>query len=153
MIKNVVFDIYNVLISEMDGPIHGTVDLLMELKSRNVPLYAITNLSEEGFEKALKHYPFLRIFDGVIVSGKVGLIKPDPAIFKHLLDTYDLQGGETLFIDDALSNVSGAKAAGLNAIQFIDPHQLENELFERRILKIEDYQSSQGCGEGCGCHH
>ena len=161
-IRNVVFDIYNVLVDESDGPIHEVVDLMMELRAQNVPIYAITNMSERGFESAKATYPFLRSFLDVVVSGKTGLMKPDPAIFTELLLNNNLIGSETLFIDDSQANVEGAKQAGMQAVQYLNPRQLENELISRGILVVEDGPEYSGCcgggcngacDGGCSCRH
>lgn len=155
MIKNIVFDIFDVLISPMDGPIHGSVDLLMELKSRGFPLYAVTNMSTEGFQQTRGQYPFLRLFDGVVVSGSIGLAKPDPKIFLHLLTQFNLDPKETLFIDDKSSNVQGALDAGLYAERFDNPRQLEKAFETYKILTFEEthgHDHGGCCGGGCGCH-
>lgn len=152
MIKNIVFDIFDVLISPMDGPIHGSVDLLMELKSRGFPLYSITNMSTEGFAETRAQYPFLRLFDGVVVSGSIGLMKPDPKIFQHLLTQFNLDPKETLFIDDKSSNVQGALDAGLYAERFDNPRQLEKAFETYKILTFEKTTDSGCCGGDCGCH-
>ena len=157
MIKNIVFDIYDVLIDGLEGPIHGSVDLLMELKDRGFPVYAITNMSTEGFNALRQQYPFLRLFDGVVISGSIGLAKPDPKIFLHLLTQFGLEPRETLFIDDKASNVQGALDAGIYALRFENPRQLEKALETYKVLwfaeESEDDEHGGGCcGGGCGCH-
>jgi len=153
MIKNIVFDILDVLI-DSDGPIHGSVDLLMEVKSLGFPVYCITNMHKEGFQELKQDYPFLRLFDGVVVSGGIGLAKPDPKIFLHLLNQFSLKADETLFIDDKASNVKGALEAGLFAVRFENPRQLEKTFEEYKILDFGNDVEPEGscCGGGCGCH-
>lgn len=155
MIKNIVFDIYDVLIDGLEGPIHGSVDLLMELKDRGFPVYTITNMSTEGFQSLKQEYPFLRLFDGVVISGSIGLAKPDPRIFLHLLNQFNLNPSETLFIDDKASNVQGALDAGIYAIRFENPRGLEKSLETYKVLSFEENDDDHGggcCGGGCGCH-
>lgn len=164
MIRNIVFDIFDVLIDPMEGPIHECVDLLMELKSRGFPLYAVTNMSTDGFNHTKAEYPFLRLFDGVVISGSIGLSKPDPKIFLHLLNQFNLEPSETFFIDDKASNVEGAIAAGIKAVRYENPRQLEKALITHQILVFEDQDvphsccgGNCGCGSshghgGCGCH-
>lgn len=144
----------------LGGPIHETVDLLMELKARGVPVYALSNWSAETFVRALEIFPFLRLFDGRIVSGEVKLAKPDPEIYKLLLSTYNLNPRETLFIDDRRENVQAAWDLGINAVQFLSPRQLEEDLIGYGVLKLEDYEDDEDsdmsggcCGGGCGCSH
>ncbi len=156
MIRNIVFDVFDVLIDGLEGPIHGSVDLLMEVKSRGFAVYAVTNMSTEGFQQIKQQYPFLRLFDGVVVSGSIGLAKPDPKIFLHLLTQFSLNPTETLFIDDKASNVQGALDAGIYAVRFENPRQLEKSFETYKILTFaEDEGDGHGggcCGGGCGCH-
>ena len=156
MIRNIVFDVLDVLI-DSDGPIHGSVDLLMEVKSRGFKVYSVTNMHREGFQQLKQEYPFLRLFDGVVISGAIGMAKPDPEIFRHLLTQFSLEPSETLFIDDKAANVRGAIEAGLFGVQFENPRQLEQKFEEYKILDFGNVDNSNDndsgcCGGGCGCH-
>lgn len=145
----------------LGGPIHESVDLLMELKSRKVPLYALSNWHHETFAEALDIFPFLRLFDGRIISGEVKIGKPDPAIYRLLLDTYKLNPRETLFIDDRRENVQAAWDLGINAVQFLSPRQLEQDLIGYGLIPADepgepddDLAGLGGCcGGGCACGH
>ena len=77
-----------------------------------------------------KNYPVFALLDGKVVSGDVRLLKPDAAIFRYLLDKYGLKAGESVFIDDTLPNVEGARAAGLAGLHFKDAAQLRKALQE-----------------------
>lgn len=138
------------------GPIHETVDILMSLKRMGVPLYALSNWNDVKFEVALKEFPFLRLFDGRIVSGEVKLAKPDPEIYRLLLNTYNLMPAETLFIDDRPENVAAARDLGIQAIQFISPAQLERDLVDLGFFTDTDtsahHQTQERCGGNCTCH-
>jgi 2-haloacid dehalogenase len=112
----------------MAGPIHGTVDILEALHERDVPLYALTNWSAETFPHALRRFAFFQRFRGIVVSGRIKVKKPDPRIFAHLVATHRLAASETLFIDDVMKNVEGARAAGLQAVHFQAPERLEADL-------------------------
>jgi HAD superfamily hydrolase (TIGR01509 family) len=79
-------------------------------------------------------YDFFALFDGMVVSGEIGMVKPDPAIYLHLLERFDLRAEETLFIDDSTINVAGAETAGLNAIHYRSAFQLRSELAQWRLL-------------------
>lgn len=119
--------------SEMlSGPIYKTVDILLELERQSKHrLYALTNWSAELFPIALSKYDFLNIFRGIIVSGAENLKKPDPAIYNLLLDRYNINAEETLFIDDNLRNIEAADKLGLKVIHFISPTQLKQDLKNR----------------------
>ncbi len=69
----------------MAGPIAGTVEILAELRDRGTPLYGLTNWSAETYPFAIERFDFLGWFRGVLVSGEVGAIKPDPRIYELLL--------------------------------------------------------------------
>lgn len=139
------------------GPIHESVDILMDVKRRGYPVYALSNWNDVKWEVAIQEFPFLRLFDGKIVSGQVKLAKPDPAIYDLLIQTYSLNPRESLFIDDRLENVQAALNAGLHAVQFTSPRQLERDLIQFGVIPSDEGDddeliNSKGCGEGCTCH-
>src|ERR1700730_12685790 len=104
------------------GPISGTVDILTELNSHRVPLYALSNWSVETFPAALKW------FRGVMLSGEVKLLKPDPRIFKLLLETFPIDPALTVYVDDREPNVETAVAFGMHGILFTEAAALRTEL-------------------------
>jgi HAD superfamily hydrolase (TIGR01509 family) len=110
------------------GPISGTVDILTKLNSHRVPLYALSNWSAETFPAALKRFEFLKWFRGVMLSGEVKLLKPDPRIFKLFLETFAIDPALTVYIDDREPNVEAAKAFGMHGILFTDAAALRSEL-------------------------
>ena len=112
----------------LSGPIANTVRLLEELKDTGPRLYALTNWSQYTFPRALELFPFLHWFEGIVVSGQEGLIKPDPAIFGVLLSRFGIEAARSVFIDDSLANVHAAARLGFRAIHFRDATQLRPEL-------------------------
>jgi 2-haloacid dehalogenase len=110
------------------GAFEDTVDLARTLKANGVPLYALTNFSSEKMALVRPRYDFFTLFDGMVVSGEIGIVKPDPAIYRHLLERFDLLAEETLFIDDSTVNIAGAEAAGLNAIHYRSASRLRSDL-------------------------
>lgn len=116
----------------ISGPIEGTVQILKEIKdSKKYRLYALTNWSAETFPWALDNFDFLHWFEGIVVSGVEKSRKPLPEFFRVLFDRYAIKPSESLFIDDNLHNIEGAKALGLNTIAFKSAEQLLTELQER----------------------
>lgn len=115
----------------LKGDIPETVSLLYQLKAK-YKIYGLTNWSAETIPVAFARFPFFSEFDGIVVSGKEKLIKPDKQIFKVLVDRYNLLAENTVFIDDNEKNVNAAREIGMNAIRFENPDQLEEEL---RLLK------------------
>ena len=116
------------------GPIEGTVDILADLKRAGVPRYALTNWSAETFPPARARFEFLSWFDGIVVSGEEGVIKPDPRIFRILLERYRIAPDEAVFIDDNPGNAAAAHALGIHGIHFRSPELLRRELETLGIL-------------------
>lgn len=120
----------------IQGPIHGTVDILKQIKEANkYPLYALTNWSAETFPWALENFEFLHWFKGIVVSGHEKCRKPFPEFYQILFNRYQVVPTETIFIDDNIKNIEGARALGLHTIHFQSPEQLNDELVRRNILE------------------
>ncbi len=115
------------------GPIQGTLTILRSLKQAGYLLYGLSNWSAEKFQIARKKYAFFDWFDDILISGEVGLIKPDAAIYRLLLQRIRRQPPECLFVDDALSNVAAAQKLGFATVHFQSPEQLENELTQQGV--------------------
>lgn len=98
------------------GLIEENVALFERALATGEPVYAITNFSREKWAESLERFPVLTRFAGVVVSAHERLLKPDPAIYRALLDRYGLVAGDCLFIDDSEKNVLGARAVGMRAL-------------------------------------
>ncbi len=98
-----------------------------------MPTYCITNFSGPKFELSQARYPFLKGFDGIIVSGDEKVLKPEPEIYNLLLNRYGLEAEDCIFIDDSQANVEGARAVGMHAIHFVEPMDLAAELRKHGI--------------------
>jgi 2-haloacid dehalogenase len=123
---------YDLRWEEMLGPpIAGSVAILEELAGRGVPLYALTNWSAVKFGIARARFPFLSLFRDIVVSGEVGLVKPDPAIYRLLLARNALEAASCVFIDDSAANVAAAASLGMRGIRFTDPGNLRRDLAPR----------------------
>jgi 2-haloacid dehalogenase len=118
----------------MAGPIIGTVAILEALHRQGTPLHALTNFSAETYPLALRRFDFLTRFRGVLVSGEVGLVKPDPRIYRLMLERYGLVAADAVFIDDKPANVAAAEALGLRGIVFSDPAALRRDLAGLGVL-------------------
>ncbi|HUI05244.1 MAG TPA: HAD family phosphatase [Acidimicrobiales bacterium] len=115
--------------SEMyGGPIEGTVHLLRSLQRGGVPVVASTNWGAASWADARAAYPFLELFDGALVSGEVGIAKPDPAFYELLVETFGLDPRHTLYIEDTLANVLAAAERGFVTHAFTSPDGLALEL-------------------------
>jgi 2-haloacid dehalogenase len=112
------------------GEVPGTAVLVDRLRSARTPLYLLTNMPADVFAARRERYAVLQRFDGAVVSGEEGLLKPSAEIFARLAERYGLEPAETLFIDDAEVNVAGARAAGFAAHRFTDAPSLADCLRE-----------------------
>ncbi|HEY6706305.1 MAG TPA: HAD family phosphatase [Actinomycetota bacterium] len=115
----------------LGGAVGGTVEVLAELRAAGVPVYALTNWSAETFGIARERFEFLEWFDGVLVSGEERMIKPDPAIFRLLLDRFGLDPEATFYVDDSEPNVEAAGRLGFDAVRFTGTEQLRRDLVAR----------------------
>lgn len=113
----------------LGGPIDATVNILRGLKdSQNFKLLALTNWSAESFPVALERYDFLSWFDGILVSGVEKMKKPDPQIYQLLLERYNVQPSEAIFIDDNIHNVHAARSLGIDALHFTGSEKCRSDL-------------------------
>ena len=112
----------------------GTVVIMKQLKKAGYPLYGLSNWSAETFPIAQEKYDFFNLLDDRVISGEVGLIKPEPEIFELLLKKIGRPAGECLFIDDALSNIEQAQKLGFATVHFQSSDQLADELRKLHIL-------------------
>ena len=116
-------------------PVPGVHDLVRALHARGVPLFVITNFSADFWpEFHARERDFLDLFDDIIVSGEVRLLKPDPAIFYLALDRFRLHPQGALFVDDRLINVEAAQAVGMRARLFTTADDLRLRLAAEGLL-------------------
>lgn len=106
------------------GPIDSTVTCMRRLQEAGVPVHGLTNFGRETFVMAQERFDFLNQFDGVVVSGEEGLVKPDPAIFELIVRRFKLSPPTCLFVDDSQANIDAARALGFQVHHFTDPAAL-----------------------------
>jgi len=109
-------------------PIEGTVRMVDDLAAAGVHLYLLSNMPVSTFEYLVQHHRFFRHFRHLVISGAILMIKPDPAIYKHLVEKTGIVPAESVFIDDLLKNVVAARECGFEAIQFRDAASCRDEL-------------------------
>jgi putative hydrolase of the HAD superfamily len=97
---------------------HDTIELLYRVKAAGNAVYCLSNMPGETFAQLERDHDFWDAFDGLVVSYRIGHCKPEPAIYEHLLKTFDLDPRETVFIDDVPVNVEAAEALGIRGILF-----------------------------------
>lgn len=91
--------------------------LVEDCHNKGYHLYILSNWSAESFEILYKDYKeFFDLFDGIVISGSCGLIKPDPAIFNHLVAQHNIDPEQSVFIDDQKVNIEAAQQCGIAGI-------------------------------------
>ena len=118
----------------LGGAIGGTVAVLAELRDRGLPLYALSNWSDETWHFATERYEFLEWFDAIVISGEAGVAKPDPRIYRLLVDRTGLDPARTVFIDDVPANVEAGRSLGFRGLVYVDPIRLRRDLVGLGIL-------------------
>ncbi len=105
-----------------------TVKLVRDLRQRGFNLYCLSNMPAPFYEHLRRRHDFWDVFHGVVISGEIQMLKPEPEIYLHLLKRFGLRAQESVFVDDLQANVDAARAVGLHAIRFTDAAQCEREL-------------------------
>jgi len=105
-------------VESLGGTIPGSVAIFHRLKQAGVPVHALSNYNRQKFDIACGLFPFLTTFDELVLSGDVGLVKPDAEIFELLISRCGLEVGRTVFIDDSIANVATAARLGFATIHF-----------------------------------
>lgn len=118
----------------VSGPIPGTAEVIRELLSAGVPCYGLSNWAKENFNIARRANPVIDELADVIVSGEVGLAKPDPEIFRYALDRFNLDPDLTVMVDDTEENLTSAAEVGLQTLLFTSAEQLRADLAGLQLL-------------------
>ena len=95
----------------------GMAAVVARLRAAGRGLYLLSNISRE-FAAEAADVPLLQGFDGLVMSGPLGIVKPQPQIYRYLLDTYHLDPATCVFVDDRAVNIEGARAAGIAGYLF-----------------------------------
>jgi len=115
------------------GVLDDGIATLEKLDAAGVPLFGLTNWSAETFPYAWENFPVLRRFKDIVVSGRVKLVKPDPAIFSEMMKRIEthlpgIQAAELVFIDDNLKNAEAASGLGWHGVHHTNAAQTEARL-------------------------
>ena len=85
-------------------------------------------MPESTYNILVKRHAFFAHFKQLVISGKILLLKPEAAIYKHLVEVTGIVPAQSVFIDDLTRNVVAARESGLHAIQFTSPEACRAEL-------------------------
>jgi 2-haloacid dehalogenase len=116
------------------GPIEETVRIVERLRASGYRLVGLTNWSAEKFRLTRRRYELFDLFDEIVVSGEVQMMKPERGIFELTLRRLGLRAEQCLFIDDSVKNVEAAAAMGFEVIHFQSPSHLADELQRMAVL-------------------
>lgn len=131
--KNEIEMYYGRWTEMLRGVIEENVKLIKPLKEK-YKVYGLTNWSTETIPFAMERYDFFNELEGFVVSGAEKLVKPDPKIYQLLLDRFNINAGESLFIDDNAANIKAAEEMNFKVVHFTDDLNLEEWLKVNGIL-------------------
>jgi putative hydrolase of the HAD superfamily len=109
-------------------PVPGMDPLLRRLHANGHTLFCLSNMHPASAAFLERSFSFWDVFAGVVISCRVGLCKPEPAIYAHLLERFGLKAAETVFVDDLAENVAAAAAFGIHPVRFESPEQCARAL-------------------------
>ena len=110
-------------------------NLYRQLHADGYPIYLLTNFQEKPFEQLYEISETLQMSVGSVVSAQIKLMKPEPEIYLHLFEKFNLKPTECLFIDDRPENIEAAMQLGMDGIIFTSAYKLESELYRRNLLQ------------------
>ena len=124
---------------ELASPrIEGSIALLRALRAKGVPVFALTNFGQHSFEEAVPKMDFLSEFDRSYVSGRMGVIKPDPRIYQMVEEDCGIAPDRLIFADDKAENIAAAAARGWQVHQFTDWQAWAGRLVAEGLLTREE---------------
>lgn len=109
-------------------PIPGAIEFMEQLKSMDIRLFALSDNVHEIVSHLKAEHDFWPHLEGAVISAEVGMLKPDPEIYRHLLTTHQIEAANTLFFDDLEKNVAGAKSVGIEAFVFTTVAQAKTDM-------------------------
>ena len=98
-------------------PVDGIPEVIEEIKASGKGLYLLSNFNQR-LRGELHLAPSLLLFDGLVISGEIGMVKPNENIYRYLLDTYKLDPAECIFIDDRGDNIEAGEKLGIKGYLF-----------------------------------
>jgi putative hydrolase of the HAD superfamily len=105
----------------------------LAIKQRGLLTAILSNMGDDVLASVERKFDWIHRFDVLVWSCQLGVVKPDPAIYRHMLNELAVQPEETLFIDDRLPNIEAARALGMQAIEFSTIERLRADLIALRL--------------------
>ena len=121
-------------LADITAPISPMVQLAKQLKQNGYKLFLLSNLATEHYDVLQAKYPEIaELFDGIIISAHVKMLKPHKQIYQHLLETYDLKPQECIFKKKKKENVDAAQQCGITGITHKNVTKTKSELVKLGI--------------------
>ena len=115
-------------------PIEATIELIHELSSTRNRLFVLSNMHLASIAYLEQHHTFWDVFDGIVISSRIKMVKPEIQIYEHLLNRYQLKPGDTVFIDDLQENLAAASSIGIQTIRFTDSAKCRRALVDLECI-------------------
>lgn len=109
-------------------------ELLLELQSQGYKTYILSNMSRDFHEHLHARNPFFNTMAGALFSHEVGRIKPDPEIYRTLLEKFKLNPAESFFLDDMSINVLVAELMGIRGLVWTEAHEIREKLIQLGMI-------------------
>ena len=116
-------------------PIPGTIELIRSTKKANNRLFVLSNMQSASISYLEENHKIWDMFDGIVISCRINKVKPEAAIYEHLLNAYELEAAETVFIDDLSENLTVASSIGIQTIRFVDPYDCRRRLIDLQCFE------------------
>ena len=132
--KNLDYHLLRHAVCDIFKPNDAVIDIAVELKKKGCKLFILSNTCEAHFEFALSQFDFFKLFDGFILSYKVGARKPEKKIFESALVEAQCSREHCFYTDDIPEFVHAAKSLQIDAENYTTPKALKTHLHQRNIL-------------------
>lgn len=132
--KPTSFSDFTHALSNIFQPNLPVIALLERLKAQRTKLFLLSNTCDAHFSFAQKHFDFLQLFDGFILSYEVGARKPDKKIYQKALEIGNCSSQECFYIDDVPAFVQAARSLNIDSEIYLKPEILHHHLIQRGIL-------------------
>ena len=115
-------------------PIRETIELIRSIRDSNNRLFILSNMHFASITYLEKKHKIWDMFDGILISSRIQMVKPEIEIYEHLLAKYQLEAAETVFIDDMSENLAAASSIGIRTIEFIDASRCRQDLVDLKCI-------------------
>ena len=132
--KKLNFNTVTQAISDIFKPNDPVIAIAHQVKEKGHRLFLLSNTCEAHFTFAISQFPFLKKFDGYVLSYEVGARKPEKKIYEKALEIAGCQNKECFYTDDILSYIETARLLEIDAEQYTNPEELTQHLLLRGIL-------------------